>query len=102
MDKRRSKKMGKLTKKIFKITVATFVIAIMYMVYCQNIMMDIVDQWIDQKYDYIQMNNGTENTTYSVDKMRKEIYNITVQPKEDKGYDETFSQDDEFQPKRNE
>ena len=51
--------------------------------------MEMVDQFIDQKYDYIQMNNNTDlnnitdNKTYSVEKMRYEIYNETAEkPKE--------------------
>jgi hypothetical protein len=41
-------------------------------------MHNIVDQYLDQKYDYIQLNNATENATYSVEKMRKELYNETA------------------------
>ena len=86
--------MAKLKKKILKITGISIALGILYAVYCDNIFMDVVDQWVDQKYDYIQKNNATENTTYSVEKMRKEIYNITRQPLEN-----DYPQDDEFEPR---
>jgi hypothetical protein len=31
-------------------------------------------------YEYIQENNSTDNSPYSVEKMRKELYNETFMP----------------------
>jgi hypothetical protein len=36
-----------LKKKILKISAATIFVAFLYTVYCQNFVMEMVDQWID-------------------------------------------------------
>jgi uncharacterized protein YxeA len=67
-----------LKKKICKITAMMCFIGFIGIIYFKNFMHNIVDQYLDQKYDYIQLNNATENATYSVEKMRKELYNETA------------------------
>lgn len=47
MNKRRSKSMVSLKKKICRITAITFVVGFLYMVYIGNLSMDILDQWIE-------------------------------------------------------
>ena len=80
MNKRHSKKMHHLKRKIFKITVINFVVGFIAIVYSKNPINGMIDQFVDQKYEYIFQNNATENSTYSVNKMRKELYNETATP----------------------
>jgi len=82
MTKRRSKQMKFLKRKVCKITAMMCLVGFVTIVYTKNFMHGIIDQYVDQKYDYIQQNNATENSTYSVEKMRKELYNETAVPQE--------------------
>lgn len=78
MTERRSKKMQSLKKKIYKITAITFLLGFISIIYTKNFINSMTDQYVEQKYDYINQNNATENSTYSVEKMRKELYNETI------------------------
>lgn len=76
MDKRHSKRMAKLKKKLLKIVGATAFVMFLSVVYYKSFQDNLTDQWIDQKYDYIEQNNNTEGKAYSVEKMQSEIYNV--------------------------
>lgn len=54
IDKRRSKIMKFLKKKILKITLASVILGIVTLAYVNCFTNELVDQWIDQKYDYIE------------------------------------------------
>lgn len=86
MNKRRTKIMACLKKRIWRITFATVIVCFLSIVYYNNFQMKIIDQWLDQKYDYIQKNNNTENATYSVEKMQKELRNQTFNPRDEDEY----------------
>jgi hypothetical protein len=60
MDKRRSKIMARLKRKIWKITFAMSVVMFMSIVYYSNFQGEMIDQYIDQKYEYIALNNNTD------------------------------------------
>lgn len=47
MNKRRSKKMAHLKKKICRITVVSFVVGLLSLIYYSNFQMDMVDQYLD-------------------------------------------------------
>lgn len=49
-----------LKKKVWKITAGMVVLSIFGTNFAKNFQMEMVDQFIDQKYDYIQMNNNTD------------------------------------------
>merc|ERR1712224_187047 len=80
MNKRRSKSMMKLKKRICRITVISVVVGTISLIYYQNFMMDMVDQYIDQKYDLIasKKNLTAGNTTHTVEKMPKGMHNMTM------------------------
>ena len=78
MNTRRSKKMQHMKKKICKISALMLFFGFLTVIYTKNFMHGMVDQFLDQKYDYIQQHNGTGNLTYSVEEMRKELYNETI------------------------
>lgn len=77
MNIRRSKIMELLKKKIWKITGLMCGMILITTIYYSNFQGEIIDQYIDQKYEYIAQNNQTENKSYSVEKMRNELYNET-------------------------
>lgn len=53
MNKRRSKKMHHLKRKIFKITAINFVVGFIAIAYSKNFINSMIDQLVDQKYEYI-------------------------------------------------
>lgn len=78
MNIRRSKKMQHLKKKICKITLLMVLVGFIAIVYTKNFMHGMVDQYLDQKYDFIQHQNATDNSTNSVENVKKQLYNQTT------------------------
>lgn len=74
MNERKSKKMVALKKKIYKVTLITSIVAFFSIIYCKNVQDELIEQWMDQKYEYIQ-NNSNVNETYNVDQMQEKAFN---------------------------
>lgn len=75
MDKRRSKKMAHLKRKLWKIIAITAFVSFIGVLAYKNFQDGMTDDWLDQKYDYIRAHNNTDGKAYSVEKMQKELYN---------------------------
>lgn len=80
MTERKSKKMLQLKNKIRKLTCFTFLVGFLAICFYKNFQDELIDSWIDQKYEYIAMYNNSMNGTYSVEDMKKKFahsYNPT-------------------------
>lgn len=73
MNDRKSKKMMHLKKRIYKITCMTSFIGLLAIMYAKNFQDEMIDDWMDQKFEYIAMYNNSVNGTYSVDAMRTKM-----------------------------
>lgn len=79
MNKRHSKRMAHLKKKLWKITGLLAVVSLFGFLYYKGFQDNLTTQWLDQKYEYVREHNMTDDgTPYSVDKMQRQVYNSTA------------------------
>lgn len=101
MNDRKSKKMMHLKKKIYKITCMTTFIGMLAIMYAKNFQDEMIDDWMDQKYEYIAVYNNSVNGTYSVDAMRTRMAH-TQNPVDQKRDNHQSDIPDFFKPQHHE